>query len=272
MARQQENSPAHKQSSLPRTIDPLTAAGALLVLIAGTVLITYTVLVAPGKISAQEGPPERFLEAATYQAQQGETLADDSAITPSPSPIPAVQEDPPTPPIPKPTTAYQPDPTELPEPLWPVPSWAEERYWLTIPVLDLNAAVVALGLREREVDGVLVQRLLVPNFYAAAWDITSAEPGFPGNTILTGHSNFYGGVFSDLHQLTYGNEIAVWSEYGVLNYYVSIIEYLEESDQPLEVRYKNAEWLNDTPDDRLTLITCWPQSDSAFRLIIVATR
>src|SRR5687767_11811122 len=53
-----------------RVIDPLTAAGALLVLIAATALITYAALILPGKLQASEGPPERFLDAATQQIAQ----------------------------------------------------------------------------------------------------------------------------------------------------------------------------------------------------------
>jgi sortase A len=102
--------------------------------------------------------------------------------------------------------------------------------------------------------------------------MTSSEPGFQGNTILTGHHNVYGGVFADLHKLNYGAEIAIWSEYGVFSYYISIIEYLEEDEQPLEVRFQNAQWLNDTLDDRVTLITCWPNSTITHRLIVVGTR
>jgi LPXTG-site transpeptidase (sortase) family protein len=148
----------------------------------------------------------------------------------------------------------------------------DERYWLSIPSIGLEAPIIALSPRERDLNGVTVFRLPVPNSYAVSWDATSAEPGFSGNAILTGHSNLYGGVFQDLDELAYGAEIAIWSEYGVFSYYVSIIEYLPENDQPLDVRYQNAEWLNNYGDVRVTLITCWPNSNSSHRLLVVAMR
>ncbi len=39
---------------------------------------------------------------------------------------------------------------------------------------------------------------------------------------------------------------------------------------PLEVRLKNAQWMQPTPDERLTLISCWPYWTNTHRVIIVA--
>jgi sortase A len=57
----------------------------------------------------------------------------------------------------------------------------------------------------------------------------------------------------------------------VFSYYVSEIEYLEEKDQPLDVRHQNATWLENTPDQRVTLVSCWPRSGT-HRLLVIATR
>lgn len=254
----------------PRRIHPLTAIGVLLILIAATALITYTLLTVPSKIAAQAGPPEAFREAATRQAGQVTAThsekdkgdaEDSTTITPS-STMPV-----------QPTRAITPTlpPTDTPNPYgeWPLPNWVEERYWLSIPQIGVEAPIIALAPRQHDVEGQMVFRLPVPNSYAASWDETSAQPGFAGNTILTGHSNLYGGVFQDLDELTAGAEIAVWSELGVFSYYVTNIVYLEENGQPIAVRRQNAQWLNDSADDRITLITCWPNSDSSHRLIIV---
>jgi len=124
--------------------------------------------------------------------------------------------------------------------------------------------------RIREYEGRFTRRLPVPNSYSIAWDSTSAEPGFVGNTIMTGHNNLYGGVLQNLQDVQLGWEIAIWSEYGVLSFYVTDIIYLEEDDQPLEVRLGNGDWLAPTGDTRLTLITCWPNTKSTHRLIVVA--
>jgi LPXTG-site transpeptidase (sortase) family protein len=260
-------------------IDPITAAGALLALIAGTALVTYGALTIPARIAVASGPPEAFRVAATQQAaqlgastptaaqeapdNQGQPLTSSAGDPTQTSGVessgPSTTLDPPTP-----------FPTLNPYGDWPFSGDVD--YWLSIPRIRVEAPVMAFSPWEREIDGVAVLRLPVPNSYAVSWDARSAEPGFGGNTVLSGHSNLYGGVFGDLDQLTYGDEVALWSPYGVFSYYVSLIEYIEENNQPLEVRFQNAQWLYQTTDSRVTLITCWPRSDSTQRLIVVATR
>jgi sortase A len=255
--------------------------GGLLILIATTALITYSILIVPGRLSAAGGPPEEFLAAATRQAQQaaegaaqdptqpgttpaadGSTSVDAADATPAPATTTADDGAP----------AQAAAPTANPAGEWSLPDHVEVSYWLSIPRLNLEAPVVAYAPRPVEEDGGLdVLRLPVPNSYSVAWDTTSATPGFGGNTVLTGHNNLYGAVFGNLQDLSYGDEVAVWSEFGVFSYYVSIIEYLEEEGQPLTVRHQNAGWLENTADQRVTLITCWPRNGT-HRLVVVATR
>jgi len=269
-----------------RTVRPLTAAGLLLILVSTTALVTYGILTVPGVLAAKGGPPDEFLAAATAQAAGFTATLDEATTTPTgdgptATPDPDAENDPTA------TTVVQAGagtagsagarppsvrPTANPYGDWPLPDWVDERYWISIPQIALEAPVIALAPTDKSVDGVDVLRLPVPNSFSVAWDLTSAAPGFAGNTILTGHSNFYGGVFGNLDSVTQGAEIAVWSEYGVFSYYVSSINYLEESGQPMEVRLQNAQWLNDTADDRITLITCWPTSTSSHRLVIVGQR
>ncbi|GAB4470885.1 MAG: hypothetical protein Kow00124_07450 [Anaerolineae bacterium] len=271
MGRTPRYSPDDRQNTR-RMLDPLTAAGVLLVLIAVTALATYGALILPGRIAAAGGPPAEFRAAATQQAAHAERLTltprpDDSTPTAQPeSAAPA----PPTR-LPGPVAiAPSPTPTTNPRGDWPLPDDVEIAYWISIPNIGLEAPVIALAPREREVDGQIVRRLPVPNSYSVAWDSTSAEPGLPGNAILTGHNNLYGGVFQNLQNLQYGWEIAIWSQYGVFSFYVTDIVYLEEDDQPLEVRLDNAQWLSPSADTRLTIVTCWPNDHSTHRLVIVA--
>jgi sortase A len=268
--RQNRTTPGQHPGSL--TVNPLTAIGVLLILSAVTALVTYFVLIVPGQVAASQGPPEEFIAAATRQAQ----LTHSDAVTPESTgeedgltSTPSFQA---TPTLAATIGLNQLTPTANPHGDWPLPDYVEADYWLSIPALGLEAPIIGLAPREREEDGVMVMRLPVPNSYSVAWDTTSPEPGFGGNTILTGHQNVYGGVFAGLNQLHYGAEVAVWSEYGVFSYYVSVIEYIEEDEQPLDVKTQNAHWLDNTPDNRLTLITCWPHNTSTHRLIVIATR
>jgi LPXTG-site transpeptidase (sortase) family protein len=274
---------------LQRRISALTAAGALLILIGGTALSTYLAFIVPGKVAAQAGPPERFIIAATEQARREVTApppqAEAVGVTPTLTTQPTRQS------IPTPTlvptvtpggidfsatSVSQPDDPVFPEANdnefgeWPLPEHVDVTYWISIPAIELEAPIIALSPRERTIDDHTVARLPVPNSYSVAWDARSTEPGFFGNTVLTGHHNAYGGVFQDLENLFIGAEIAVWSERGVFSYYVTQIEYIAEENQPLEVRMQNAQWLRPTADQRFTLITCWPRDASDHRLIVVA--
>ncbi len=257
---------------LPRTLDPLTATGVLFILVAATALITYVLLIAPGRLSAASGPPEHLRAAATRQAAEIALTPQGTALSGTSTPMPVRSAAQPTSPSLIVALSDQAAPTLSPAETWPLADHVEVRYWISIPSLGLEAPVIALAPREVDNDGLIVTRLPVPNSYSVAWDSTSAEPGFVGNTVMTGHNNLYGAVFGDLHTINYGAEVAIWSEYGVFSYYVAIIEYVEEKDQPLDVRARNAQWLNDTVDDRLTLITCWPRQQGTHRLIVVATR
>ncbi len=254
------------------TVNPLTAIGVLLILSAATALVTYFVLIVPSQMAAAQGPPEEFIAAATRQAELAQSdktgtpagsESEDLTLTPSFQATPTLGAT---------LRANQLTPTANPHGDWPLPDYVEVEYWLSIPALGLEAPIIGLAPREQDVDGVKVMRLPVPNSYSVSWDTSSPEPGFGGNTILAGHQNVYGGVFADLNQLSYGAEVAIWSDYGVFSYYVSTIEYIEEDSQPLDIKMQNAGWLNNTSDNRLTLITCWPHNTSTHRLIVVATR
>jgi LPXTG-site transpeptidase (sortase) family protein len=233
------------------------------------------VLTVPGKLAAAGGPPQEFLAAATQQAALAAVTATGTPDETLTEEVTSVQTQLPT------STAAAVDaqtnvssglaPTANPYGDWPFAG--DSDYWLTIQSISLEAPIIAFSPWDREIDGVSVLRLPVPNSFAVSWDERSAEPGFAGNTILSGHSNAYGGVFGDLDQVPYGAEVALWSRLGVFSYYVSSITYVEEADQPLDVRLQNARnWLGPSSDTRVTLITCWPRSDSSQRLIVVATR
>lgn len=259
---------------------PLTVAGGLLMLVAGTALVTYLLITMPPRLAAASGPPEAFRAAATQQAMQpsqGAPLAAPTASPagPPPTPQPGAAAAPagPTPTLLVAVPAVLKTPSATPAPLSEDTGGGavDGDFWLSIPSLDLEAPILAYGPRKREVEGIPVNRMLVPNTFAVGWDETSAEPGFAGNTVLAGHNNLFGAVFGDLNEIQVGAEISVWSEYGVFTYTVRETLLLEEEGQPIEVRRQNAQWLNDTPDDRLTLITCWPRTSYTHRFIVVAT-
>ncbi|MEM7028000.1 MAG: sortase [Chloroflexota bacterium] len=141
---------------------------------------------------------------------------------------------------------------------------------LQIPRLNLDVPVNEVGLvPSATVPGVLEWE--VPAYRAAGWLKTSAPLGQPGNTVLDGHHNVHGEVFRDLWTLETGDKITLQSEAGQPQHYqVTEVLILPERDQPLDVRLQNAQYIQPTPDERLTLVTCWPHNDNSHRTIVIA--
>lgn len=271
------------QSPHRRVIDPVTAVGALILLSSITFLVTYLALIVPTKLAARSGPPVEFLLAATEGAAITSTmstpLSDETAVTASPTDEPSMTstsatlaEENASGSVENPFSGsiIQFDPTANPRGNWPLPDYVDVAYWMSIPAINLEAPIIALAPREQDYGGVTLMRLPVPNSYSIAWDVTSAAPYSGGNIVMTGHNNLYGGVFQNLQYLQAGQEIAIWSEYGVLSYYVTEVIYLPEDDQEVEVRVQNAGYLDQVGSEMLTLITCWPNEQSTHRLIVIA--
>ena len=88
--------------------------------------------------------------------------------------------------------------------------------------------------------------------------------------MLNGHHNIKGMVFRNLYQVEAGDTIEVYSGEQVFKYVVVHTDILPERNQPIDVRLSNAEWIKETEDERITLITCWPWESNTHRVIVVA--
>lgn len=107
--------------------------------------------------------------------------------------------------------------------------------------------------------------------YAAGHHYNSRNPGDGGNIVLSGHNNWHGEVFRDLDKLKPGDEIRVWTQAGQEYVYkVRKIDKLKEAGVSYAQRLKNAQVLNDTPQEQLTLISCWPYTTFTHRLVVTA--
>ncbi len=137
---------------------------------------------------------------------------------------------------------------------------------IVIPAINLDAPIETMGWST--VDGVSMWDL--PDHFAAGWLKTSARLGQGGNTVLDGHHNIDGKVFQHLVDLKTGATIEIDANSRVYFYRVTTLRILPERNQPMEVRLQNAQWIQPTTDERLTLVTCWPYNDNSHRLIIVA--
>jgi LPXTG-site transpeptidase (sortase) family protein len=169
-------------------------------------------------------------------------------------------------------TPYQPLPTPASvEPTAQVPPVGIEPAYMRIPILGLTAPVIPIGLKNITVNGTSALMWDVPDYRAAGWHETSARLGVPGNTVLNGHNTSSGEVFRDLYKIPVGALVMVESENGEeFAYRVKEKYILPEAGQPLEVRLKNALYVQETQDERLTLVTCHPYGSLANRLIVIA--
>lgn len=141
---------------------------------------------------------------------------------------------------------------------------------IAIPSIALDATVIPIGSIDLSYEEEVFQQWLAPDYRAVGWHETSAGLGAPGNTVLNGHHNIHGEVFRDLYRLQNGDTIQVYSQGEMFEYVVVYTAVLPERNQPMDVRITNAEWIQPTEDERLTLITCWPYESNTHRVLIVA--
>ncbi len=203
------------------------------------------------------------------------------------------------PPTNTPTNTPEPSPTPTMPPPTSVPttgadlSWMEQRKWtnppivvhkaalekavvsgqptfLEIPSLQLSTAVESMGWdRAIAADGALYSRWDDIHF-AAGWMRNSARPGDAGNVVMSGHNNVYGAVFRDLWRIQAGEPIVVHSDGERFVYVVDSVIVRPEWKASDEQRAVTASYIEQTTDQRLTLVSCWPPNSNTHRVFVEA--
>lgn len=141
---------------------------------------------------------------------------------------------------------------------------------LRIPRLALDVPVVPVGMAPVPGPGAFISPTM-PTEHAAGWLNTSASFGQAGNMVLTGrHQLKKMTVLHGLWTLEPGDEISLYAGEKVRHYRVAEVEIVPEQDQPLDVRLANAEFIQPTEDERLTLVTGWPEKGNSHRTIVIA--
>jgi len=140
---------------------------------------------------------------------------------------------------------------------------------IVIPSIGLDAPVVEVGWVVVERNDAQVTEWKVAD-YAAGFHQGSAYPGNPGNTVLSGHHNIRGKVFRYLVNVAEGDEIVLYAEDRAYYYRVESKAILPEKYASDEQRTANAQLIGYYPDDRLTLITCWPYTSNTHRVVVIA--
>lgn len=106
--------------------------------------------------------------------------------------------------------------------------------------------------------------------YAAGHHQGTANPGQVGNVVISGHVDWKGEVFKNLHEAKRGDEIHVYTDDREYLYLVQDIQIVLEDGATDAQKRQNARFMDPTPDQTLTLITCYPYGIDNHRLIVIA--
>jgi sortase A len=196
--------------------------------------------------------------------------ASEATPTPTFTPLPAT-----TAPLPIPesgTAEATPEvpagPTPTPSPT-PIPSAVGPPTRIVAPAIKLDAKVVPVGWKTVVQDGKAVSVWEVAE-YAAGWHENSSLPGGGGNIVLSGHHNIKGEVFRYLVDLNPGDTLTLYADNRPYTYTVEARFVVLDKGVSEEKRLENARWIGPFPDERLTLVTCWPYTNNTHRVIVIA--
>lgn len=88
--------------------------------------------------------------------------------------------------------------------------------------------------------------------------------------VLSGHDDYKGEVFKNLHNVHKGDEVIVDTEKGQYVYVITQLVLVKEEGVSDAQKLSNAAYMNPTPDQTLTMITCWPYGIDDHRFIAIA--
>ncbi len=127
---------------------------------------------------------------------------------------------------------------------------------IAIPALNLDAAVVAVGIKD---DGAME----IPGAVEAGWYRFGPRPGaVAGSSVIAGHVDHKKspGVFLELRRLDLGAEVSVTDDRGDIHRYVVIERFqVSKRDLPVKTLFRRS------GEPVLTLITCGGEFDRKAR-------
>ncbi|MCL4533645.1 MAG: sortase [Bacteroidetes bacterium] len=132
---------------------------------------------------------------------------------------------------------------------------------LIIPSVGIDTKVIELGTHYNDAGEVVWDT--AP--FAAGHHTGTANPGEPGNVVLSGHisSPREGQVFNALPEIKVGDGIVVGTKDRDYVYQVVTRQIVE----PTQV-----DVMNSTDEETLTIITCFPDRIYSHRLVVMARR
>lgn len=191
------------------------------------------------------------------------TLTPTPTLTFTPTPLPPTATSTATPLPPTATST----PTPTPTPARPPANSPPTR--IVIPEIGVDSKVVEVGWTVEEQDGQLVSVWKVAD-YAAGFHRGSAYPGHIGNTVISGHHNIKGEVFRHVIDLEPDDEVILYVGEALYRYVVEEKLILPDKYVSADQKRENGKWIHHFPDERLTLVTCWPYTNNTHRVIVIA--
>ncbi|HUS14386.1 MAG TPA: sortase [Chloroflexia bacterium] len=141
---------------------------------------------------------------------------------------------------------------------------------IEMPRIGVNTPIVPVGWEMiPSKAGQDTSRWKVAEFAAGHHEGT-ANPGQIGNVVISGHVDWKGEVFKNLHEAKRGDEIRVYTEDREYLYIVQDTQLVLEDGATDEQKRQNARFMDPTPDQTLTLITCYPYGIDDHRFIVIA--
>jgi len=231
-----------------------------LLILAGILLLGLAVMLSLG--AGDSGPSERA-EVPASQPADVTSVATPVVVAPSsvPSPVATVTPSA-TSPAPAPVAALS-QPVLTPKPTLPAATH------IAIPSVGIDAKVVDVGYQIVTIEGQAVRQLQVAD-YAAGHDALSANPGAGGNIVISGHDDWKGEVFKNLHNVKPGDQVLLATPQATYRYVITEVIYRKDVGVSLADRLAAGQYLAPMPDERVTLVTCWPYGVDTHRLIVVA--
>ncbi len=152
----------------------------------------------------------------------------------------------------------------------PAPTPAPKPVRIVIPAIGVDAPIVEVGVKVIQTENGPQAQWETAD-YAAGHHSTSANPGEKGNIVISGHNNIKGKVFQKLWQLKPGDKVLLYNAEGkAFAYEVKKVLLVQEKGVSEEQRRANAKYMDPTPDETLTLISCWPPHGNSHRVIVIA--
>lgn len=139
---------------------------------------------------------------------------------------------------------------------------------IVIDKLKVNAKIQSVG--PGKAIGANAVEWTAPNNRNVGWHDYSGRIGEGKNIVLNGHNNIYGAVFRKLYTLQAGDEVTLQAGDRQVTYRVEEVMIVKERGEPIETRIKNARYIQPMVDDRLTIISCWPENNNTHRVVVIA--